>query len=201
MAPAIAFEIRATNAFPEQKVQAVLLRCQLSIDAARRRYTPGEQARLEELFDRPERWSDTLRPLTWLTTSINVSGFTGATTFTLNAPCSYDFTVAAARYFHGLNSGEAPLSFLFSGTVFYTQAEGNPLQAAPISWDKEARFRLPVEMWKQVMDLYYPNVAFLHLKRDVFEELYRYKIVAGAPTFDDAIERMLAIAAKERPAS
>jgi hypothetical protein len=201
MAPGVVFDIRVTNAFPEQRIDAVLLRCQLVIDVARRRYDPVDQAKLTELFDRPERWGETLRPITWMNASINVPGFTGTTTFPLIAPCSYDFTVAASKYFHGLEAGEAPLSFLFSGTVFFTALSGQALQAVPISWDKEARFRLPVDTWKRVIDLYYPNAAFLHLRRDIFEELYRYKVSAGLATFDEALEKMLAIAVRERPAS
>ena len=37
-----------------------------------------------------------------------------------------------------------PLCVMFSGTVFYAR-EGESLQVAPISWDKEARFSLPVK--------------------------------------------------------
>jgi hypothetical protein len=199
--PAIAFEIRVRNAFPDQRIEAVLLRCQIRIETARRPYSAREEEQLVELFDKPQRWSDTLRPITWTTTSINVPGFSGSTNLQLCVPCSFDFTAAAPKYFHGLDAGEAPLLFLFSGTVFFTPAEGHALQAAPISWDKEARFRLRVETWRQVMDLHYPNAALLHLRRDVFEELYRYKISAGAASFDEAIERMLAMAAQGRHAS
>lgn len=37
-----------------------------------------------------------------------------------------------------------PLNFLFSGTVFYADENG-ALQVAPIPWNKEAPFRLPVK--------------------------------------------------------
>lgn len=198
--PAMTFQIRVSNAFPDQQIDAVLLRCQLRIDVARRRYTPQEQAQLANLFDRPERWSDTLRPITWMTTAMNLPGFRSAAPFSLTAPCPVDFTTATPQYFHGLAAGEVPLTFLFSGTVFHTP-DGHSMQAAPISWDKEARFRLPVAIWKQAMDLYYPNAAFLHLRRDVFDGLYEYKVRAGLATFDEAIERMLAIAERERLAS
>jgi len=50
--------------------------------------------------------------------------------------------------------------------------EGN-LQVAPIPWDKEARFRLPVKAWHEMMDIYYPNGAWLCLRRDVFERIYQ----------------------------
>ena len=47
------------------------------------------------------------------------------------------------------------------------------MQVAPISWDKEARFNLPVKVWRDMMDTYYPNTAWICLRRDVFERLYR----------------------------
>jgi hypothetical protein len=80
--------------------------------------------------------------------------------------------VAATKYFQAIGEGDIPLNLMFSGTVFYADTEGK-LQAAPIPWDKEARFRLPVRIWREMMDLYYPNTAWLCLRRDVFEELYR----------------------------
>ncbi|MGH9640362.1 MAG: DUF6084 family protein, partial [Bryobacteraceae bacterium] len=75
------------------------------------------------------------------------------------------------------------------------------LQVAPISWNKEARFRLPVQVWKDLMDLHYPNAACLNLRRDVFDELYRFKMSQGLATFEEAIQRMLAAADRERAAS
>ncbi len=71
-----------------------------------------------------------------------VPGFTGSATVELQVPCTFDFNVAATKYFHGIENGEIPLCFLFSGTVFYDGGDGSP-QVAPISWSKEARFRLP----------------------------------------------------------
>ena len=57
-------------------------------------------------------------------------------------PCTFDFNVAATKYFHGLSEGDLPLNFLFSGTVFYAGGSER-LQVAPISWEKEAKFKLP----------------------------------------------------------
>ena len=63
---------------------------------------------------------------------------------------------------------------------------------APISWDKETKFRLPLKVWKDMMDAYYPNSAWLCLRRDVFEELHRFKVERGIPTWEQAFESMLA---------
>jgi Family of unknown function (DUF6084) len=200
LTPTLSFDLRIANPFPEQSIHTVLLRCQIQIEVARRRYTPAEQSHLRELFDDPSRWSDTLRPMTWAITSVNVPAFTGGTTYSLAVPCSFDLTLATAKYFHGIDAGEVPLTFLFSGTVFFRDGSG-ALQAAPISWNKEARFRLPVQTWKQLMDLYYPNAAVLHLRRDIFEELNQFRMASGFATFDETIQSMLALAEREWPAS
>ncbi len=39
------------------------------------------------------------------------------------------------------------------------------------------------------MDAYYPNSAWLCLRRDVFEELHRFKVEHGIPTWEQAIEQ------------
>jgi Family of unknown function (DUF6084) len=200
LTPALAFELRIGNPFRDQSIQAILLRCQIQIEVARRRYTLAEQSQLRDLFDEPARWSETLRPMTWAIMSVNVPTFTGSIVNTVNVPCTFDLTVATAKYFHGIEGGDVPLTFLFSGTVFFYAGSGG-LQVAPISWNKEARFRLPVKTWKELMDLHYPKAAVLHLRRDVFDELYRFKMTCGLATFEEAVERMLAIAERERPVS
>jgi len=198
--PALAFDLRVTNRFPEQSIETVLLRCQIQIEVARRRYTPAEQSQLRELFDDPSRWGDTLRAMTWANTSVNIPAFSPSTVYPVTVPCTFDFNVASAKYFHGITDGEVPLTFLFSGTVFYHAAEG-ALQVAPISWNKEARFRLPVGVWKDLMDLHYPNAVCLNLRRDVFDQLYRFKMREGLTSFDETIEHMLSFTERERPVS
>src|SRR5262245_2965088 len=79
-------------------VRAVVLRCQVRIEPARRRYGDSEQGRLLDLFGTPERWGRTLRDMLWEHVSAVVPPFTGATTLELPVPCSYDFSLAATRY-------------------------------------------------------------------------------------------------------
>ena len=79
---------------------------------------------------------------------------------------------------------------LFSGTIFYTDDDGF-LQVSQIPWEKEATFRLPVSVWKEMMEQYYPNSAWLCLGRDAFDRLYRYKSSQGIPTWEQAIETLL----------
>jgi Family of unknown function (DUF6084) len=188
--PALVFKLRATNAVPGEPIHTVVLRCQIQIEATRRRYSREEQEILLDLFGEPERWSQTLRTLLWTHTTSVAPAFSGSTLIDLQVPCTFDFNVAATKYFNGLADGDVPLCFLFSGTVFY--ATGDALmQVAPIAWDKEARFRLPVEVWKDMMDAYYPNSAWLRVRRDVFNRLYRYKVDQGIPTWEQALEAIL----------
>ncbi len=69
----------------------------------------------------------------------------------------------------------------------------------PISWEKESRFRLPVATWRELMDAYYPNTNWLALRRDIFDRLYRYKQQQGIPTWDAALERVLALVEEQVP--
>jgi hypothetical protein len=126
----------------------------------------------------------------WTNTIVMVPAFTGATFVDLPVQCTFDFNVAATKYFAGMEEGEVPLLLLFSGTIFY-MAETGALQVSQIPWEKEARCRLPVRTWRDMMDIYYPNSAWLCLRRDVFDRLYRYKVRRGIPTFEQALERVI----------
>jgi hypothetical protein len=197
-APLLAFKLRVTNADAEELIHTVVVRCQIQIAATRRRYSTHDQEQLLDLFGEPERWSQTLRSLLWTHASVVVPPFTGSTVVDLQVPCTYDFNVAATKYFYALEEGEIPLLFLFSGTIFYATDEA-PLQVAQISWEREAAFRLPVQVWRHMMDLYYPNSAWLAVRKDVFDRLYRYKIRRGLPTWEQTLERLLAADAEEQP--
>ncbi len=189
-APAIALQLDLSNNPPEQAIQSILLNCQIQIEAERRRYQATEQARLRDLFGEPERWSQTLHPFLWTNLTTTVPGFTGSIGITLAVPCTLDLCVAASKYFHAIEEGSIPIVLLFSGTVFYRN-ELNLLQAAPISWNAQARFPLPAGIWKECMDLHHPNMAWLALRRDVFERLNEFRSEQGLATFDHALERML----------
>jgi hypothetical protein len=189
-APLLAFKLQLTNVPAEEIIHTVALRVQIQLEVTRRKYDSGEQARLQDLFGEPDRWGQTLRNMLWTHTSMVVPRFTGSTMADLQVPCTFDFNVAATKYFHGVTGGDLPLCFQFSGTVFY-QGNDQTLQVAPISWDKEAKYRLPVKVWKDLMDAYYPNSAWLALQLDTFEKLYQFKIREGIPTWEEAIERAL----------
>lgn len=190
-APMLALKLRITNLPVDEAIHTVMLRCQVQIEPARRRYVPQEQEKLTDLFGTPDRWSRTVRPMLWMNTSVAVPGFIGSTSVDLELPCTFDFNIASTKYFSALETGEVPVCVMFSGTVFYNDAN-NALQVAQIPWDREASYRLPVTVWKQMMDAHYPNSAWLCLQRDAFDRLNEYKMRHGIPTWEAAIERALA---------
>ena len=190
--PQLSFKVRISNAEP-QSIHSIALRAQVQVEPVRRRYNEAEKAHLKELFGEPEQWSKSLHPLLWTNANVNVAGFMGETVTEVPVPCTFDFNVAMTKYIYGLEAGELPTSLLFSGTAFYAGA-GVGLQVAQIPWDREATYRLPVRVWKEMMDRYYPNAAVLSLRRDIFDRLYDFKLQSGIPTWDQALERVLELA-------
>jgi hypothetical protein len=191
VSPTIAFDLRVDNLDPSEAIHTVVLRAQIQIEVTRRRYTAADQEGLTDLFGAPERWGQTLRSMLWTHASVVVPAFTGSTTVSVPIPCTFDFNVAATKYFGALADGDVPLCLMFSGTVFYGDHTG-AVQVSPISWEKETRFRLPVAVWKEMMEHYYPNSAWLCLRKDAFDALYQYKVRNGIPTWEEAIEAILA---------
>ena len=193
--PQLSFGLRITNSEPEP-IHSIALRVQVQIEPVRRRYTALEQEHLKELFGEPERWSKSVHPLLWTNENVNVPSFTGSTVIDVPVPCSFDFNVAVTKYIYGLENGELPITLLLSGTAFYAGRVG--LQIAQIPWDREASYRLPVTTWKQMMDLHYPNTAWLCLRRDVFDRIAEYKAQYNIATWEQTLERMLGLTAEVR---
>jgi len=189
-APVLAFRLRVTNQPATELIHTIVLRCQIQLEVTRRTYTPKEKKRMQDIFGEPERWSRTLRNLLWTHASVVVPQFRDTTLVDLPVPCTFDFNVAATKYFAGLGAGDVPLILMFSGTVFYAESDGL-LQVSPISWQMETKFRLPVKVWREMMDAYYPNSAWLCLRRDAFDRLNQYKTQHGIPTWEALIESLV----------
>jgi len=193
--PSLLFKLRIENG-GEEPIRSVALNTQIRIAATQRHYDAAEQEKLLELFGEPHRWGETLRSLLWTHTVLQVQPFSGSTVVDMPVGCTYDLEVVAAKYFYALEDGEVPLEFLFSGTVFYAGADGR-LQVERIPWEKEAEFRLPVRLWKEMMDHYFPNSAWIRLRRDAFDRLYDYKVRKGLPTWEAAVEALLRASEQE----
>jgi Family of unknown function (DUF6084) len=178
-----------------ERVHALALRAQIRIEPQRRRYDDTEEQALLDLFGDRTRFAETLKPFAWLHASTVAQGFTGSTEIALPLPCTYDFEVSGTTYLHALRDGEVPLLFLFSGTVFTRGSTGFSVTQVP--WDREARFRLPVAVWRDLMESYFPGTEWLRMRRDTVEALAHYRHVRGLTTWDDVVVTLLAEAMAE----
>jgi hypothetical protein len=194
-APTLGLDLRVTNRLGD-RVHAVALDCQVRIDAHRRRYGGAERQRLTELFGEPSRWSQTLRSLLWTHAHVSVPPFEAEAEVQVQVPCTADFNVLAGKYFHALEDSTVPISLLFSGTVFYAN-EAGALTVALVPWSSEATLELAVSTWREVLDLYFPNTAWLTLHQDTFDRLQEYRSRRGLPTWEQALDELLATAAGE----
>ena len=186
--PALQLDLRVEDG-TGRRVHAVALRVQIRIDPRPRRYTTEETARLTDLFGEPNRWGDTLQPLQLATVPVLTPSFTNSTTVAVNVPLSYDLDIAAARYLHGLDEGEIPLTLLFSGTMFYAGDTGVQLGLVP--WHEEAEHRLPVAVWRAAMDEHFPGSGWVRLRRDTLDRLAAFRSAHTLLSWDDAVERLL----------
>jgi hypothetical protein len=184
--PTLRFDLRVESR-DGRRIRSLLLDVQVQIAARRRPYGPEAHERLFDLFGPLADWSTTLRTLPWVRTTLVVPAFSGSTRARLDVPCSYDLEVAASRYFAALDDGEVPLEFLISGTVFY----GEPMQAARISPESQAVFRLPVWLWKETMERYFRGTAWLRLSQGSFDRLAAYRARHALGSWDDAIDALL----------
>lgn len=172
------------------QIHVIALRCQIRIRPAQRRYSPDEAERLVDLFGETPRWADTLKPMQLAIVHTMVPQFTGAIEVELPVPCTYDLDVAASKYFHSLSEGEVPLVLFFSGTVF-VRGPGGVMAVDQVSWSAEAEYRMPVQTWRDLMDLYFPGSGWLRLRRETLDALGRYRSRRGFLTWDHTLEALL----------
>ena len=191
IAPTLLFRLRVDEA-AQRRVRAIALRCQFRIEPQRRGYGEPEAQRLVELFGERSRWGDTLKPFQFANSSTVVASFTGSIEVDVAVPCSYDMEVAAGRYFHALEEGEIPFILLFSGTVFGDGEKGLWVEQVP--WHAEARYRVPVKLWREMMDIHFPGSGWLRLQRETLDALAEFRTVRTLPSWDDTILAVLAAA-------
>ncbi len=170
-------------------VHAVALRAQVRIEPQRRAYTPEEERGVRDLFGPRERWYDTLKPFMWMQTSAMLPSFTGVTEVDLAMPCSYDFDVVASKYLHALSGGSVSVIFMFSGTVFTRGERGFSVEQVP--WDREARYDLPVSVWRELVDHHFPGTGWLRLEHDLLGRLAAHKAEHGFTTWDETVGSLL----------
>ncbi len=188
VAPSLTLELQVTES-SGVRVDAIALRAQVSIEPQRRRYANGEADKVSDLFGPQQRFGDTLRTMLWANVATTVLGFSGETKADLTLPCSYDFEVAAHKYLAAVEDGEIPLIAFFSGMVFVHGEHGVTGELVP--WTCEARYRLPVTVYRQTIDAHFPNSAWIRVHRDTFDALDRARRIAGHPTWDRTVLALL----------
>ncbi|MFC9427082.1 DUF6084 family protein [Streptomyces sp. NPDC056987] len=196
-APQLTARLRIEDGSGEP-VHAIVLRCQVRIEPQRRPYDEAEQDGLRGLFGERERWSDTLRPFLWMQCDTTVQGFTGSTEVNLALPCTYDFDVVGSRYLHALGEdGTVPVSLLFSGTVFARGAGRSGLGVRQVPWDREARYELPVAVWRRLIAYHFPHSGWIRLDHDVLAAFAEFRERRGLISWDETVRTVLASAGTE----
>ncbi|HEX7189153.1 MAG TPA: DUF6084 family protein [Actinomycetes bacterium] len=186
--PQLTARLRITEG-TDEVVHAIALRCQVRIEPQRRAYTADEESGLLDMFGSRERWFDTLKPFLWMQCTAMVQGFTGVTEVDLAMPCTYDFEVTWSKYLHALRDDTIPVVFLFSGTVFTRGSSGFGVEQVP--WDRESRYQIPVTVWRDMVDHYFPNTGWLRLSRETLDSLAYYKSVRGLTSYEAVVESLL----------
>ena len=190
--PTLSFKLSVTEG-SGVRVHAIALRCQIRIEPHRRRYSAAEAQRLHDLFGDTSRWADTVKPIQLAMVSTMVPAFTSLTEVGLQVPCTYDLEVASARYLQGLDDGTIPLLFLFSGTVFTAPAgSATGFSVELIPWSSEAAFRMPVSVWREVVDMHFPGSAWLRCSRETLDALSAFKAEHALVTWDATLTALLA---------
>ena len=65
------------------------------------------------------------------------------------------------------------------------------MNVAPVAWHADTTFRLPVAVWRQMMDVYFPNSGWVMLSRDVLDKLTQYKASRALASWDLTVEHLL----------
>jgi hypothetical protein len=194
--PTLSFALHITEG-TGVRVHAIALRCQIRIEPHRRRYSPDEARRLNDLFGDISRWAETVKPIQLATVSAMVPGFTSVTEAELQVPCTYDLEVASARYLQALDDGTIPLLLLFSGTVF--TAHGDSMRVELIPWSSEASYRMPVTVWQDVVNEHFPGSAWLRCSTETLDALSVFKAAHALPTWDATLSALLAESSHDHP--
>jgi Family of unknown function (DUF6084) len=187
-APELTARLRVGNA-SGVPVHAVALRCQVRIEPQRRGYDLDDEQGLRALFGDRERWPQTLKPFQWMQCNATVQGFTDSTEVDLALPCTYDFDVTGSRYLHAVGAGTVPLVLLFSGTAFTRGTTGFAVEQVP--WDSEARYAMPVQVWRDMMESYFPRSGWIRLEHDVLTALGDYRSRHGLVSWEETVTRLL----------
>lgn len=171
-------------------VYTVALSTQINMEPSKRRYDAIDRDRLGDLFGEPGRWPATTHSFVWGSVAVLVPSFRGHTSFAMTVPCTYDHEVAGTKYLASLDDGEVPLAFHFSGTVLYRNHEDR-LQMTQVPWSESAYYGMPVAVWRDMIEHYFPRSGWLRLHDDTLAELRRRAAARGLPSMEACVLDLL----------
>jgi hypothetical protein len=194
-APQLALDLQVIEGSGRQ-VYMIALSVNVMIEPARRSYDDATRSQLHELFGAPERWALTTRSLVWCQLDVVVPAFTGTTTVAVPIAANYDLELAAVKYLHALPDGMAPMALHFNGTIYY-ENDDRRLQMVLVPWNTSIDFRLPVRVWHDTIEHYYPNTGWVALGLENLRALQEVKRRRGLTTLDATIESLIGEAGDE----
>ena len=78
------------------------------------------------------------------------------------------------------------------------RSEGHPggkgetgFSVQQVPWHKETQVRMPVAVWRELMDLYFPGQSWIRMRRDTVDRLLAYRSKQALPSWDETFERLL----------
>jgi hypothetical protein len=74
--------------------------------------------------------------------------------------------------------------------VFTKGEHGFGVEQVP--WDSDARFDMPVRVWRDLVDAHFPGTGWLRLDRDVIDALADYRARHGLLSWEETVSRLLA---------
>jgi hypothetical protein len=169
-------------------VRSLVLDVQVRLAVSARPYGAATRARLSEVLGELG-GRGMVGSLFWARVVVTVPPFEGTARIEVPVPCTYDTEVAVAKYFQAVADGTVPVEMLFSGSVFWS--EDGALRTARIPWDREARYELPVAVWRRVMDLHFPGASWIRLDPHTFDRLATWKAERSIPTWDRVIGELI----------
>jgi hypothetical protein len=189
LVPTLIFDLEVDDP-SDLQVFTISLAVQIAIEPAQRGYDEEARERLIELLGEPGRIGAPTRTMPWAQVDVLVQSFKGITTVAVPVLCNYDLEVAATNYFHSIADGEVPLVFHFNGGIYY-QGEDDRLQIVQLSWEQSTNYRMPIEVWQEMIASHYPYRSWVAAGAETIERLRRYKLEQGLPSYEAALERLL----------
>lgn len=189
LAPALRFSLHVSDPLGRDVV-TIALSTQVHVEPAKRPYDAETRERLTDLFGTPARWPATTHPFEWARVEVLVPSFTGATSFELQLPVSYDLEIAATRFCWSLPGGHIPVAMHFSGMVVARDDDGR-IAIERVPWSCSARWSMPVDAWKRAVSDQFPEGGWVRLEEPTLRALAARRAEQGDHSFDATVRGLL----------